>query len=113
MTEQPIEQRIAEVLKHEHRFIPVNHSSIGSEDHCGCGFRPRGWQAWCDHVATVVVASLGLTQLDVRKVAKAIWDADDMAAKPDFAWGETTAAAYRRMAEAALSAVGLGGTQSP
>ena len=43
----------------------------------------------------------------VEAVAKALWDADDMAAKPDFAWDETTRASYRRMAEAAVAALRL------
>lgn len=50
--------RIADQIKHDHRFIPVNHSSIGSEDHCGCEYRPRGWQAWADHVAEQIVKEL-------------------------------------------------------
>ena len=41
----------------------------------------------------------------VAAVSKAIWDADDMAAKPDFAWGETTRASYDRMAQAAIDAL--------
>lgn len=42
---------------------------------------------------------------DVRKnVAKALFRADDMVAKPDFAWGETTAASYDAMADAAIAA---------
>jgi hypothetical protein len=43
--------------------------------------------------------------IDKEKVSRAIWHADDMAAKPDFAWGDTTRASYRRMAEAATEAV--------
>lgn len=33
-----------------HQYQPVNHASIGSEDHCACGFRPRGWTEWVWHV---------------------------------------------------------------
>jgi hypothetical protein len=43
--------------------------------------------------------------VDVDAVAKAIWDADDMATKSGFAWGETTRASYRRMAQAAIGAI--------
>lgn len=43
----------------------------------------------------------------IERVAKAIFKADDMAAKPDFAWGDTTAASYRAMAIAAIDALGL------
>ena len=43
-------------LLSDHSFIPVNHSSIGSEDHCLCGARPRGWRAWADHVAELIAA---------------------------------------------------------
>ena len=46
-----------------HTFIPVNHSSIGPEDHCLCGFRPRGWLAWGLHFADVLVAA-GLAMPD-------------------------------------------------
>lgn len=39
-----------------------------------------------------------------KKVSKALFRADDMVAKPDFAWGETTAASYAAMADAAIAA---------
>ena len=42
-----------------------------------------------------------------QRVAEAIWHADDMAAKPDFAWDETTRASYLRMAQAAIDALEL------
>lgn len=41
----------------EHQFLPVNHSSIGPEDHCRCGFRPRGWSAWAEHFADALIAA--------------------------------------------------------
>lgn len=48
--------------------------------------------------------------IDINAVAKAIFRADDMVAKPDFAWGDTTAESYRRMAEAAVDVI-LGGSR--
>lgn len=47
----------------DHSFIPVNHSSIGSEDHCLCGFRPRGWRAWSEHVAGVIRDRYAIVEL--------------------------------------------------
>ena len=44
-----------------------------------------------------------------QAVAKAIFRADDMVGKTDFAWGETTAASYRAMATASLAALGEAG----
>jgi hypothetical protein len=41
------------------------------------------------------------------RIAEVIWDADDMAAKPDFAWGETTRASYRKMAETVVAELNL------
>jgi hypothetical protein len=37
-----------------HRFRWVNHSSIGPESHCGCGFRPRDLAAWEEHVTPLL-----------------------------------------------------------
>lgn len=37
----------------EHAFTLCNHGSIGSEHHCRCGFRPRHWLEWAEHVADV------------------------------------------------------------
>lgn len=56
----------------------------------------------------------GRAMTEVRdKVAQALFRADDMVAKPDFAWGETTAASYAAIADAAiaahLEALGSGG----
>lgn len=48
-----LQWRISRTLS-DHSFIPVNHSSIGSEDHCLCGYRPRGWKSWADHVSEVL-----------------------------------------------------------
>lgn len=37
-----------------HRFSLVNHSSIGQEDHCSCGERPRDGLDWREHVAPLI-----------------------------------------------------------
>lgn len=38
------------------------------------------------------------------EVARALFQSDDMIAKPNFAWGDTTAVSYQRMADAAIVA---------
>jgi hypothetical protein len=45
-------------LLRKHQFTFVNHSSIGSADHCRCGYRPRGWYEWSTHVAELLAGVL-------------------------------------------------------
>lgn len=52
--------KVAEALM-AHLFIPCNHASIGSEDHCRCGARPRGQMEWTQHAAQAVIDALELT----------------------------------------------------
>lgn len=64
-----LERRVAAIEKHlrwgvtdltqillEHAFSLCNHSSIGMEHHCRCGFRPRHWLEWAEHVTDVANA---------------------------------------------------------
>lgn len=44
---------ITDVLA-EHFFWFANHSSVGSEDHCLCGARPRDQLDWREHVAPLI-----------------------------------------------------------
>lgn len=52
-------QRIMAEATELHQFIPCNHSSIGSEDHCSCGHRPYGWIAYAAHLSAEIDAALG------------------------------------------------------
>ncbi|WP_444309107.1 zinc finger domain-containing protein [Mycobacteroides abscessus] len=45
-----------EKLLDTHQFWRCNHSSIGPEDHCRCGYRPRDWREWAVHVAELIEA---------------------------------------------------------
>ncbi|OBJ22254.1 hypothetical protein A5622_15920 [Mycobacterium sp. 1245801.1] len=67
---ESLNRRVATIEKHlrggvtdltqlliEHQFTPVNHSSIGMEHHCRCGFRPRHWGEWAEHVTDVANAT--------------------------------------------------------
>jgi hypothetical protein len=42
----------------QHHFSYVNHSSIGSADHCRCGYRPVGIQQWREHTAPLIAEAL-------------------------------------------------------
>lgn len=37
-----------------HRFSWVNHSSIGANSHCQCGYRPTDLEGWEEHIAPLI-----------------------------------------------------------
>jgi hypothetical protein len=61
-------QKIIAVTVERHQFIPRNHSSIGSEDHCRCGHRPVGWSQYAAHVAAEIDTALGGLKRETRVI---------------------------------------------
>jgi hypothetical protein len=59
---------ILEVLA-GHRFSRANHSSIGANDHCLCGFRPFDQLDWNTHVGPIIADRIGC---DPKRAAAAL-----------------------------------------
>ncbi|OCB15095.1 hypothetical protein [Mycobacterium intracellulare] len=56
-----IREDVAMLLR-RHTLWNANHSSIGSEAHCLCGERPKGFPEWTTHVADALMAEFGINR---------------------------------------------------
>jgi hypothetical protein len=113
MTTEPA-ARIAAILREHARRVDFNHPAYGL---CRCGFDPDGdWPEhaadWPEHAAAKVAGALAP---DIDKVAEAIWQGYHGSHRAPY-WEdlpESSRARYRRMARAAVTAMGFATEEQP